>query len=78
MKLSYSQHADFMDGLNALKQARSRAEGSLNAVVWIMLFTRKSGLAPSEADWTRLRDAFDAVETADQAVTDYCIKTEVS
>ena len=77
MKLSYSQHADFMDGLNALKQARSRAEGNLNSIVWVMLLAHKSGLAPSEADWTRLQDAYDAVEAADQAVTDYCIKTEV-
>lgn len=70
-----TQRYDFEDGLRALKLVERQAQAHLNAIVWIMLMTHDTGLGHSDKDWVRLREAQDALEAADRAVTQYCITT---
>ena len=55
-----------------LRTAKARAQGSLEAVICIMLVNRKCDLAQPEKLWERLAASYDAVERANADILEYC------
>ena len=61
---------------DALRAAKARASGTLEAVIFVFLTQHEAGLDIGAGDWLRLRRAYYEHEDATVAVREYLCKSE--